>query len=249
MDNERVILCGEAHTYPLRWHREPIHLDLSEDKGNVNLKIWNISDKLVAPIPDLFTDLVEIATYVYCADQAVTRGGKAMPVYGEKWPRSFEFFIPVRELEVWSFDDVKEALARALSFLSDDEYLFHFSKLDDPPPFQLYLELNSSDSSTSTTSVEEVVLFSGGLDSLGGAVQETLIDGRRIALVSHTSVPKIDTYQEDLVKGLLSHASANAAFHIPVWVSKNKTLSKEYTQRTRSFLYASLAATVAQSTV
>jgi hypothetical protein len=91
-----------------------------------------------------------------------------------------------------------------------------------------------------------VLLFSGGLDSLGGAVQEAVAGKRSVALVSHRSAPKIASRQKTLLEDLQRHCPAKKLFHVPVWVNKDKPLGKEYTQRTRSFLYASLAAVVAR---
>ena len=140
MDDDWVILCSEAQQHR-SVNSKTICLDLAQGKGNVKLKIQKISERLVTNIPSLFWDLLDIATYVYCADQAVGRGGKKMPHLGEKWRRSFEFRIPVRQVEVWESDQVKNALEHLLSFLSEDEYLFNFTKLHNPPPFQQYLEI------------------------------------------------------------------------------------------------------------
>lgn len=91
-----------------------------------------------------------------------------------------------------------------------------------------------------------MVLFSGGLDSLAGAVQEAVAAKRSVVLVSHRSSPKIDSRQRALLQDLGGHCTGPKPFHIPVWVNKDKALGKEYTQRTRSFLYASLAAVIAR---
>ena len=39
--------------------------------------------------------------------------------------------------------------------------------------------------------VEEVVMFSGGLDSLAGAVTEAVVGGRQVLLVHHRSNDKL----------------------------------------------------------
>jgi len=44
----------------------------------------------------------------------------------------------------------------------------------------------------------------------------------------------------------LGRHCAKKPFHVPVWINKEKALGREFTQRTRSFLYASLAAVVAR---
>ena len=49
---------------------------------------------------------------------------------------------------------------------------------------------------------EEVILFSGGLDSLAGAVQEAALEKKRTILVSHRASPKILNKQLNLVNKL-----------------------------------------------
>lgn len=127
-------------------------------------------------------------------------------------------------------------------FLSDDFYNFTFAKLTNPPPFEKYLE-GLGDPNLQP---EEVVLYSGGLDSLAGAVQEAVIEKKRALLVSHRASPKIHTKQRTLLNELLVQLGENPfPNHIPVWITKQGAWGGEYTQRTRSFLYASLGATMA----
>jgi hypothetical protein len=58
-------------------------------------------------------------------------------------------------------------------------------------------------------------------------------------------VSKIAAKQRDLDAALAEHCKGAAPFHVPVWVNKDKPFGREHTQRTRSFLYASIGATVA----
>lgn len=241
MSNERVVLCGELADKS--GGGKAIPLRLWGKNGNVTLKISDISEKMAADIPSVLVDLLEVATYVYCADQATTRGGKSDKGYGAKWRRRFQFHIPVREPKLWSSDAVLTVLRDTLGFLSDDEYEFTFKKLTSPPPVSQYLELSAG--GASGFQPENVILFSGGIDSLGGAVQEAIVGKKKVALVSHRSSPKIAKRQKDLIEDLGKYCSTKP-FHIPVWVNKEKSLGKEYTQRTRSFLYASLATVVAR---
>src|SRR6185437_2244728 len=93
--------------------------------------------------------------------------------------------------------------------------------------------------------IEDVVLFSGGLDSLAGAVKESVIDKRRVLLVNHRTTEKVTPRHQHLLQTLLTHASGREPMHIPVRINKVKGLSREYTQRSRSFVFASLGATIA----
>ncbi|MGI8960598.1 MAG: hypothetical protein ACR2IV_12695, partial [Bryobacteraceae bacterium] len=240
---DHIVLCGGAAASRRGKFDEIVRLDLGGDEPNVELKISNISRRLSTDVPDVIVDLIEIASYVYCADQAVTRGGEGVLAFGDNWRRQFIFHIPVRRPDVWSSQNVVDALKRTLSFLSDDEYEFRFKQKINAAPMQQYLELRDADSEVQE--IKEVLLFSGGLDSLGGAVQEGVLDRRRVALVSHRSNPKISRRQEELVQGLKAFLERSPPLHVPVWVHKRGSTGREYTQRSRSFLYASLAFPVA----
>src|SRR5689334_4123169 len=95
-DAERIVLCGGA-TRPSRARpHNLIPLALSGRDQNVTLEVSNLSKQIACDIPDEVADLIEIATYVYCADQAVTRGGPGVADFGKHWRRKLIFHIPVR---------------------------------------------------------------------------------------------------------------------------------------------------------
>jgi 7-cyano-7-deazaguanine synthase in queuosine biosynthesis len=240
---ERIILCGGVPPPPRARRENILKLRLGDADDEIRLKISDITNRLAAELPHILTDLVEVATYIYCADQAVTRGGDGVVAHGRDWRRRFSFHIPVRALDVWSSDAVRTVLRDTLGFLSDDDYEFHFYGYKNPVPMQTYLELVPG--SEGINEIDEVLPFSGGADSTSGAVLEAARDGRRVVLVSHRANPKISRKQKQLVEDLRARCAGNKPMHIPVWVQKGLVLDREYTQRTRSFLYAALAAVVA----
>ena len=69
-------------------------------------------------------------------------------------------------------------------------------------------------------------MFSGGLDSLAGAVHETLVEKRQVLLVNHRSTDKLTRAHETLVQELRTRAGACAPLHIPVWANKDKRLGR-----------------------
>jgi hypothetical protein len=92
-----------------------------------------------------------------------------------------------------------------------------------------------------------VLLFSGGLDSLAGAV-DTINKGEKCVLVSHRSVSSLDRRQQELYARLVDMFPAADILRIPVWINKTGgNRSREYTQRTRSFLFWALAIAVGVS--
>ena len=239
---ERLVVCGEAaRTIPAK--DECLRLSLDGSNKNITLKLEDVSKRLISPIPDLLVDLLELASYVFCADQATGRGGPVMQGGGAAWRRHFHFVMPVRQPDQWSQPAVGEGLRSALSFVSDDEYRFDFVRVSQPAPLQGYLQF--SDESPVRFKADEAVLFSGGLDLLGGAV-ELLKHGKRVALVSHRSSAKVFDHQKRLVSEL-KRRFPEKVLHVPVMITKQgESPSREHTQRSRSFLFAALALVVAR---
>jgi DNA-binding response OmpR family regulator/7-cyano-7-deazaguanine synthase in queuosine biosynthesis len=248
MANEHLILCGRSTlTSPERaWRKVPtLDLCLGSGRRDVHLHIEHLSRKLSAALPPVAVDLVELAAYVYTADQAVTRGGTKEFEYGQKWRRRFRFEVPVRALEVWQRASVRQMLSSVLGFVSDDHYEFGFTRFKHPPPMERYL---FGPEGPEEHGFQEVLLFSGGLDSLVGAVREVLQDHHKVALVSHAPVSKVYRRQCDLVAGIIAKLLGKGPepIHIHVEVNKGKRLGRDFNQRSRSFLFAAIAAVVAR---
>jgi hypothetical protein len=110
---EHLVLCGDVKR---AGRQSRLTLALSGQLQNISLKIEDISKKLVRNIPDLLIDLVEIATYVFCADQAIRRGDEAQRGMGAHWRRDLRFVMPVRNPSHWNRREVSRALCSALSF-------------------------------------------------------------------------------------------------------------------------------------
>ncbi len=236
---ETLVLCGGV-----KWPgaESALQLALEGRSRNITLRLEDISNRLVRNIPNILIDLVEIATYVYCADQATGRGGECQIGVGSAWRREFRFVIPVRNPDHWSQEPIADLLREALGFLSDDEYILEFERATNPALFESYLELGGEDSTTFRA--DEVLLFSGGLDSLAGSVEELSDGHKKVALVSHRSSPKIFEHQKRIVEKLKLRFPGRV-MHFPVQITKYGMKSLEHTQRSRSFLYATVAFIVA----
>jgi hypothetical protein len=60
--DERVILCGGLTAPGGASKKPPVRLSLSGKQSNVALKVTDISEKMMANIPPVLVDLLEIAT-------------------------------------------------------------------------------------------------------------------------------------------------------------------------------------------
>jgi hypothetical protein len=197
----------------------------------------NLSPRLV--------DFLEIAAYVFSADCATPRGKKWTDDEStEPWTRDLAFIIPVRDLAFWSKRETRSLIEEILNFLSNDRYSFTFVGLEHDRTDQSYFEFGDLNT-WPFNNPDRVLMFSGGLDSLAGAV-ETAAGGGPLVLVSHRPVSTLDARQRALF-GELRKMFPGQLVRVPVWLNKDESLGREPTQRTRSFLFAALGTLVAQS--
>ena len=213
--------------------------------GYVNIKLHELTRKMASDLPPRLVDLIEIASYVYAADQLARRDSLKMPQLGASWRRSFRFTVAIRDVAFWARQDVLDQLITTLEFLSDDAFSFRFETLKPRPPTQAYFKYDA-DGPTSGFQPDEVLLFSGGLDSFAGALDAALDRNRRVALVSHRASPLVASFQRRLVKALRERAGHERLLHLSVEITKGSDKAVEFTQRSRSFLFAVLGFLVAQ---
>jgi 7-cyano-7-deazaguanine synthase in queuosine biosynthesis len=248
MIEPRLVLCSGAKVPaddPRRAGRHVVELDALGHPANVNLRLEDVAKVFLKHLTPRLVDLLEIAAYVYAADANTRRAGKWEDDAVEPWGRQFRMVVPVRDLAFWTRADVADLLPRTLRFLSDDTYDFDFELLTTDRPKQEYLQFGTMED-WPFHSVPRVCLFSGGLDSLSGAV-EMAAKREPLVLVSHRPVTTLAKRQLNLVKELHRRFPDAPLLHIPVWVNKAERLGKEFSQRTRSFLFSALGCAVAQS--
>jgi 7-cyano-7-deazaguanine synthase in queuosine biosynthesis len=249
MSNKVAVVCGNAKVSDfvtadcdstIRLHQYGL-----EDDFRVTLGIEGLRGSMYKDVPARLHDFLDIATYVYIADQCVKRGVNEVESFGTTWHRRFKFVVPVKDLEFWDSEATKATLQDCLSFLSDDTYEFVFTQVTDRPLFQAFLN-NLNDCGELFGSPDQVMLYSGGLDSLAGVIDEAVNQKRRVLLVNHRSTQKIDKKYAVLAAQLEAKCKSNPPQHMRVTVHKKKWMNAEYTQRARSFLYAALAGVVAK---
>lgn len=214
-------------------------LNLHGSNPNVRLKLDDIRKGLLKTEPELLTDLIEIAAYVFAADCSVPRGGPTFPQVGAKWRRCFHLVIAVRDPGRWSAPQLLDALKEALEFLSDDAWHFTFEQLNDPPALLTYLTF--ADRPVESVGDTAILLFSGGLDSFAGAVHHLTTTNRHVVLMSRRLQGMTDSRQDELA-GVIKCRSPKRVTHVTLQAGLTKeTAAREHTQRTRSFLLAAMA--------
>lgn len=237
---EHRIRCGVVAGAPA----DSVLLSIDGRPVAATFRVSHLSKALVANLPDVFLDLLELAAYVYAADAAIRRGGPVADGMGKEWRRRFHFTVPVRRRAHWQRAEVLDALRETLGFLSDDSYQFEFIDHDGRELGQGILVNYGEDD---RTSADEVILFSGGLDSFAGAAEALLERQCRVALVSHHSAPFTKKVQATLVKALRAKTRPEAIRHFCLEVKTKDGQALEGTHRTRSFLFAALGSVVAWS--
>ena len=177
-------------------------------------------------------DLLNVAISIYTADLKIPRK------YGEdRWTRNILLHLPVIELAKWQ--SLLPSLTKILEFLTGDRWDINFRNYERAPFKKLQIE-------NIVQAVHRVSLFSGGLDSLVGAI-DLLEEGKRIALVGHYGAGITNNVQESVLCKLEARYP-NLIEPYLFYVQPPKSDSRgegEPSMRSRSFLFFSLAAVVA----
>lgn len=200
-------------------------------------------------LPNRVLDLLQIAAMVFCADRMARRGERES-INNQAWARSFSFHISVLDYDFWNNDKVQLALSDALCFMTGDRtYEFVFSKAEkghlEKKKYQ-QLSLFSEEAYKVTEANDyDVMLFSGGLDSLAGLIEELDIKKRNVITVSHKSNNTVIHLQKNLIEKLNQDYNKRI---LPYGFScHNKgRASLEETQRTRMFLFSAIAFAICQ---
>ncbi len=237
---EYIVTCLDPH--PVGGNATELAFTLDGELKRVSVQIGKLNKQLLAGLSNHVIDLLEIASLVYAVDALVSRGGTVMRQMGKQWHRRFIVTMSVRDIATWQTPDVRQALEELLLFLSDDRFEFEFVGRDhEPGPRERFFKFDPD----SAWKPDRVLMFSGGLDSFAGALEEIYDHGHRVALVSHFSATKIAPVQRNLAKAIREVLGHETCAHYTIKVHIPGKNVVEGTHRTRSFLFAVLGAIVA----
>lgn len=181
----------------------------------------------LGPVPELHADFIRLAALVYLVDRTVPRGTRG-------WGRELELTVPVSDPSAWEphVDD----LQAELQFLSSDLWTLRFEMRRLPKRQQL----------AAVEGDGPVCLFSGGADSLCGALVTAHELGRPPVLVSHWDATTINGVQNRLV-ARLGELWGGEPVHLAFRVGRQHrqvgsgvVFPQEPSSRTRSLLFIAL---------
>jgi hypothetical protein len=181
-------------------------------------------------------DLLITASICYVVDKIVPR-----TVAANGWTRELQVNVPVSDPKIWS--EVADQLTETLTFLTGDEWSLSFHQAEeslfDPPKGRLLL--------SGDCGAKAACLLSGGLDSLGGAI-DLLCDAKigKVLLLGHYDGSGPRKVQADLASAL-AEKYPNRFVIEHVRVAHRPAQAAEETLRSRSLVFIALGLYGAQS--
>jgi hypothetical protein len=175
-------------------------------------------------------DLLVLATHVQAADTRISRTTESQ----DAWTREIRIVVPVSDPARWN--TAIPPLQRLLNFLTGDRWTIGFR----PRPAGFEQTVRKKPSQLKRPSFDSLALFSGGLDSLIGAI-DTLEQGRAPLLVSHAADGATSDAQNTLFQALKKKYSKENLARLRIWMDFRNWgvpgVKSEKTTRGRSFLF------------
>jgi hypothetical protein len=183
-------------------------------------------------------DLLVLAAHVYAADTRISRDTESQ----DNWTRELRLVVPVSDPFRWNA--VSNILQRMLNFLTGDRWVLGFRSR--PNGFEHFVAVKPLIGPQPV--FDEVSLFSGGLDSLIGAI-DALEKSTNPLFVSHAGESAVSAAQEALFRRLEEQYPNRPFKRLRVWMSFPKELVQdvppEDSTRGRSFLFFATGALAA----
>jgi hypothetical protein len=175
-------------------------------------------------------DLLMLAAHVHAADTRISRTTESQ----DTWTREIRLVVPVSDTVRWMAS--KELLERMLNFLTGDRWTVGFRAR----PERFVEAVPERPKIIKPAPFTELSLFSGGLDSLIGAI-DLLVGGRVPLLISHAGEGATSDAQKTLYDALGKHYPDVPLARMRVWMNFPAGLvtgsAGEDTTRGRSFLF------------
>ena len=182
---------------------------------------------------EMGVDVLVLAAHVHAADTRVSRDSESQ----DGWTRELRLIVPVSDPDRWTA--AVPIFERMLNFLTGDRWSLgfrarprRFARVAPTPPGRLI-----------GPPFNDLALFSGGLDSLIGAI-DVLEAGRMPLLISHAGEGATSDAQTTIFDALKTHYPANPFQRLRLWMAFPDGFvcgsAGENTTRGRSFLFFAL---------
>ncbi len=182
---------------------------------------------------EIALDLLVLAAHVHAADTRLSRGTESQ----DSWTREIRLVVPVSDPERWVA--AAPTLRRILNFLTGDRWIVDFRGR--PPKFKQCVPQTPAE--LIPPQFDSVNLFSGGLDSLIGAI-DALEAGGQPLFASHAGEGAVSKPQENCFDVLQKHYAKQSPTRFRLWMNFPKQLVRnvgtEESTRARSFLFFAL---------
>lgn len=224
---------GDRLSIPVGIDETPTQLNLISANKRLDFGIGQAIEDLEAIniFPsEIGLDLLILAAHVYAADTRISRVTESQ----DTWTREIRIVVPVSEPERWN--STVPILVRMLNFLTGDYWIIGFRTR--PKRFMGMVPVKSNQ--LFEVPFDTIALFSGGLDSLIGAIN--LLEGGKTPLfISHAGEGATSQAQKTLYKALKDQYRLLAFERLRLWMVFPKGIvqvsKSENTTRGRSFLY------------
>ncbi|MHB1690442.1 MAG: Qat anti-phage system QueC-like protein QatC [Thiomonas sp.] len=177
-------------------------------------------------------DLLVLAAHVHAADTRISRTEQSQ----DSWTREIRLVVPVSDPARWQA--AARTLTRTLGFLTGDRWTVGFRHRP-----ERFASIVTSPATLLSPAFDTVSLFSGGLDSLIGAV-DLLEAGHTPLLISHAGEGATSDAQNTLFGKLKKHYAGTSFDRLRMWMAFSdglfKDVGSESTTRGRSFLFFAL---------
>jgi len=180
-------------------------------------------------------DLLIVAAHIHAADTRISRTSESQ----DNWTREIRLVVPVSNVALW--ESVRGLLHQMLNFLTGDRWTFDFRGR--PEGFET--TVRSKPLIYTEPTFDHLSLFSGGLDSLIGAI-DILEAGRNPLFVSHVGEGAVSAPQYALFGGLEAKYPNRPFRRLRMWLNIPHGLvpgvGPENSTRGRSFLFLATGA-------
>jgi len=182
---------------------------------------------------DIGIDLLVLAAHVHAADTRIARWKDSQ----DGWTREIRLVVPVRDPQLWAA--AGPIFERLLGFLTGDRWAIGFRSRP-----RRFADLAATpQAGLLPPRFDHLALFSGGLDSLIGAI-DALEAGKTPLFISHAGEGATSDAQNMLQAELISAYRGRDFARIRLWMAFAQGLvassAGEDTTRGRSFLFFSL---------